>query len=264
MKILIAYDGTVHAKTALRYGIRKAREQAGEVLVLHVFDRSVFVDYDAGPKAEAMARDEAMRHLEEAKKLIAGIAQGVAVSVVAEEGNAEDMIPQYAEREQADLVLVPPRFKKIKRSAPRPVVVIPGTILVPVDNAVSPLANVDRIQEEAAATRSKVVLLGIIPVHLYSREERKELETVQKETGARVNAIEKALAAHDVETKKVVRSGYPDEEILKAAEEFSASMILIPAGGDVPSELSKAAAVILDEPGRAGSPVLFLSPAGAA
>lgn len=264
MKILIAYDGTVHAKTALRYGITKARERSGEVLVLHVFDRSVFVDYDAGPRAEAMARDEAARHLEDAKNLIAGIAQGLTVSVVSEEGNAEEMILQYAEREQADLVLVPPRFKKIKRSAPRPVVVIPGAILVPVDSTISPLANVDRIQEEAAATKSTVVLLGIVPVHLYSREERKELETVKKETGARVNAIEKALTLHGIETKKVVRSGYPDEEILKAAEEFSVSMILIPAGGNVPSELSKAAAVILDEPGRAGSPVLFLSPAGAA
>lgn len=264
MKILIAYDGTVHAKTALRYGIKKAREKSGEVLVLQVFDRSVFVDYDAGPKAEAMARDEAARHLEEAKKLTDGIAQGLAVRTISEEGNAEEIVLQYAEREQADLVLVPPRYKKIQRAVPRPVVVIPGTILVPVDNTVSPLANIDKIQEEAAATKSKVVLLGIIPVHLYSHEEKKELEQVKKETNARVNAIDKALAAHGIETRKVVRTGYPDEEIVKAAGEFSASMILIPAGGDVPSELSKAAAIILDEPDRAGSPVLILPAAGAA
>lgn len=264
MKILIAYDGTVHAKTALKYGLNKAREKQGEVLVLHVFDRSAFIDYDAGPKAEEMARGEAARQVEEAWMLIGEAAAGVRARVVAEEGGAEQVILQYAERERPGLILAPPRYKALKRTATAAVYIIPGTILVPVDNSVSPLSNIDRIQEEAAATRSTVVLLGIVPVHLYSREERKELDTVRKETNARLSAIEKALAAHGIETMKVTRSGYPDEEILKAADEFSASMVLIPSVGDFPSELSKAAAVILDEPERFRTPILLLSPTGTA
>lgn len=264
MKILIAYDGTVHAKTALKYGLKKAGDEQGELMVLQVFDSSLFVDYDAGPKAEAMARAEAARHFEEAKKLIVETGLGVPVRMVSEEGNAEEIALQYAERENTDMVIAPPRFKSLRTSAPCPVFIVPGTILVPVDNTESPLANMDRIQEEAVATKSKVVLLGVVPVHLYSREEKLELETVMKATGARLQAIEKTLAGRGIETRKVMRSGYSDEEILKAADEFSASLIIIAAGGDAPSELSKAAAILLEGPERIKSPVLLLSTAGAA
>lgn len=264
MKILIAYDGTVHAKTALRYGVAKAREKGGELILLQVFDRSLFIDYDAGPKAEEMARAESTHRLNEAKKLAAELAPELPFRVISDEGDAESLISHYADLEHAELVLVPPRYRGTQRSMTRPVYVIPGTILVPIDNTVSPLANIDKIQEEAAATRSSVVLVGIVPIHLYSREEKKELEKVRKETMARLNAIGKALAVHGIEAKQINRSGYPDEEILKAAEEYSASMILIPSGGDAPSELGKAAAIILDEPERAGTPVLLLSSEGAA
>ncbi|MHB8845943.1 MAG: universal stress protein [Nitrospirota bacterium] len=52
MNILVAYDGTLHAKKALRYGIEKAQAAGGGALtVLQVFDRALFVDYDAGPRA---------------------------------------------------------------------------------------------------------------------------------------------------------------------------------------------------------------------
>ncbi len=264
MKILIAYDGTVHAKTALRYGLKKVLKQEGEIAVLHVFDSSLFVDYDAGPKAEEMARAESARHLEEARKIINDAAPGIQASIIAEEGDAVGKVLQYAERLHVDLILAPPSFRALRKTANCPVHIVPGAILVPVDNTVSPLANVDKIEEEAAATRSKVVLLGIVPVHLYSREERNELQAVKKETSARLGAIEKALALHGIETKKIVRSGYPDEEILKAGEEFSASMILFPAGGEAPSELGKAAAIILDEPEKARSFVMLLPATGPA
>lgn len=264
MKILIAYDGTVQAKAALRYGLDKIRTKQGEVLVLHAFDRSSFIDYDAGPKAEDIARAEAARQFEDAKKLAQDMASDVPTRFVSLDGDAEQAILQYSEREQPDLIIVPRRYRKLQVSSRRPVMVVPGVILVPVDNTISPLVNIDKIQEEAAATLSKVVLLGIVPVHLYSRQEKKELDAVTKETGARLSSIEKALALHDVDAKKVMRSGYPDEEILKAADEFSVSMILIPAGGDVPSELGKAAAMILDEPERVKSPVLLLPEAGTA
>ncbi len=258
MKILLAYDGTVHAKAALRYGLKKIRAKQGEITVLQVFDRSSFIDYDAGPKAEETARAEVARQFDDAKKLVQEIAPDVQVQFLLLDGDAEQAILQYSEREQPDLILVPRSCRKVQLYARRPVMVVPGVILVPVDNTVSPFVNIDKIREEAAATLSKVVLLGIVPIHLYSRQEKKELDAVVKETGARLSAIEKALALHGVEAKKVTRSGYPDEEILRAADEFSASMILIPAGSDVPSELGKAAAIILDEPEKVKSPVMVL------
>lgn len=264
MKILTAYDGTVHAKTALRYGLKKAGEKKGEVVLLQIFDRSAFIDYDAGPKAEEMARSEAAQQLEEARK-IAGDAlssQLAGFRIISDEGDPEQVIKQHAELERPDLVLVPPRYKKVHRSLSCPVCVIPGVILVPVDSSISPLMNIDRIHEEAVATGSAVLLAGIVPVHLYSREEGKELDAVTKETGARMNAIGKALALQGVETRKIMRPGYPDEEILKAAEENEVSLILIPSAGDAPSELNKAAAIILEEPEGTKSPVLVLSAAG--
>ena len=55
MKILTIYDGTLQSKTALTYGINKVRERGGELIVLQVFQSSLFVDYDAGPMAEERA-----------------------------------------------------------------------------------------------------------------------------------------------------------------------------------------------------------------
>lgn len=261
MKILLAYDGTVHAKTALRYGLKKAGGMNGDLILLQVFDRSAFIDYDAGPRAEALARSEAAQRLDEARKIVeeGPVSPVHAFRTITEEGDPEQVIIQYAEIERPDLLLVPPRYKTVRRSLSCPVCVVPGVILVPVDNNISPLQNIERLQEEAESAKSSVLLLGIVPVHLYSREEKKELNTVEKETRARLDAFEKALGVHGIETRKLVRSGYPDEEILKTAEEQDVSIILIPSAGDAPSELNKAAAIILDENEGKKSPVLVLS-----
>lgn len=77
-------------------------------------------------------------------------------------------------------------------------------------------------------------------------------------TLARLNRINKMLAEARIETKKIMRSGYPDEEIMKAADEFSVSLVILPSGGSTPSELRKAAAVILNEPNRPKSPFLLV------
>jgi nucleotide-binding universal stress UspA family protein len=117
MKILTIYDGTLNAKTALRYGLKKAGEKKGEVILLQVFDRSAFIDYDAGPQAEEMARSEAARQLDEARQLAgdAPASQLTGFRTVSLEGDPEQVIRQYAEREHPDVVLVPPRFMKIHR-----------------------------------------------------------------------------------------------------------------------------------------------------
>lgn len=264
MNILIAYDGTIHARKALKYGIEKVRSSgAGMVTVLQVFDSSLFVDYDAGPRAEELARSEAAQQLDEAKRIAAEIAEGIPVSFITEEGNALERIAGHAAELHPNLVLAPPRFKMIAASLACPVTVVPGTVLVPVDAASGTDSNIESIVREAAATGSRVLLLGIVPVHLYSREEKKELERVKKATAAAMKQLKKQLAEKNIEAAEVLRSGYPDEEILKAAGEHAVSLILLPSGSTTPSELSKAAAILLDDSEHLKWPVFLLPPAAA-
>jgi nucleotide-binding universal stress UspA family protein len=262
MKILTIYDGTIQSKMALQYGLSKAREKCGEVVLLQVFQSGLFVDYDAGPMAKEIARAEAKRHLKDAETIIQEKSQGVAVRILFEEGDPQEEILRAARTEHADLVLVSPRYKVVAKKAPCPVYVMPGIILVPVDNSETPLADKEHIIEEARATGSKVLLMGIVPVHLYSPAEREELEQVKKETAVTVRKIKNALSGQGIEVSEVIRSGYPDEEILKAAEEYTASLIMLPGGGKTPSELTKAAAILLDEPERVHMPIELLQEAG--
>lgn len=258
MKILVAYDGTIHAQNALKYGTRKIQEKGGELLLLQVFDSTPFIDYDAGPKAVEMARAEAAQQLGVARQIIQDQGVGIRARVVSEEGDAEQILLGFIEAEHPDLVIAPPRYKALAKQASCPVCIVPGVILVPVDNTDMQLANLESIREEAVSTGSQVMLLGLVPIHLYSREEKKELEKVKKETNARLNKIDDLLAQAGVVTKKALRSGYPDEEILKAADEFSASLVLLPAGGSNPSELRKAAAMILHDSARPKMPFLLV------
>lgn len=258
MKILTIYDGTLQSKTALTYGIGKVRERGGELIVLQVFQSSLFVDYDAGPMAEERARAEAKQLEKEAVNIIAESGPDVRVRMVTEEGDPEEEILRLAANEQADLILAIPRYRSIIRSAPCPVHVIPGTILLPVDNSDRLMVDLDYIVREAKATASKIALLGVVPIHLYGVEEKKELELVRKGTEAEVEKIQKILQKQGIEVTRTIRSGYPDEEILKAAEEYSVSLIMLPEGGKTPSELAKAAVILLDEPRRTRLPVLFL------
>lgn len=263
MKILTIYDGTIQSKAALRYGIKKAREKGGEVVVLHVFQNSMFIDYDAGPKAEEVARAEAKRHLQDAENLIRESGQDVNVKIMSVEGDPAEEALRISEVEHAELILTSPRYKAIVKKASCPVYIMPGTILVPIGSSDMSPANKEDIIEETKATGSKVLLLGIVPVNLYSAGEKAELEQVRKRTTAMVKNIKGALTKEGVEVSEAIKSGYPDEEILKAAEEYSVSLIMLPAGGKTPSELTKAAAILLDEPERACMPILLMSEAEA-
>jgi len=261
MNILVVYDGTLHAKKALFYGIKKVEEAGGEILVLQVFDPRIFIDYDAGPQAEDMARKEASQSLEEARRIVSEQAAGISVRFISDEGDADQKVMEHVEAERPGLVLAPPRYRELAKTITCPFTLVPGTILVPMDNTGNPIAITDRIAYEAISTGSKVLLLGVIPVHVYSREEKKELERVKKEITASIKKLKKTLTEKGITVSEIVRSGYPDEEILKAAAEHAVSLILLPSGSTVPSELSKAAAIILEESERLKWPVFMLPPA---
>jgi nucleotide-binding universal stress UspA family protein len=263
MKVLTIFDGTLQAKTALRYGIEKVKEKGGELVVLHVFQSSLFIDYDAGPMAEEVARAEAKGHRLDALNIIREKGQNVPIRIVDAEGDPEEEILRTAESEHPDLILAAPRYRNIVRSAACPVYIMPGTILVPVDNSDRLTEGLNEIVNEATATGSKILLLGVVPVHLYGMEEKGELEKVKKSTADSVKKIRRVLAGRSIEAGETIRSGYPDEEILKAADEYAVSLIMLPAGGKTPSELTKAAAILLDEPARVRRPVYLMQTAEA-
>ena len=112
MKIMVAYDGTLQAKEALVYGMDKAREQGGEVVALHVFNNGLFLDYDV-MDAEATARRDSARFVEEARTLIREKANGVRASLFTTEGDPEEAMISFAKEKQADVLLCPPGFKGI-------------------------------------------------------------------------------------------------------------------------------------------------------
>jgi len=263
MKILTLYDGTIQSKTALRYGIKKAKENDGELVVLHVFQSSLFIDYGAGPQAEEIARAETSRHLRDAELILAEVGQGLRYRIVSEEGDPEEEAQRYAATERPALLLAAPRYKAIVRKAGCPVRIIPGMILVPMDNSDTLLADKENIIDEALAAGSKVMLLGIVPVHLYSSGEKKELEQVRKGTAGALASMKRSLKDRGIAVSEAIRDGYPDEEILKAAAEFTVSLIMLPAGGKTPSELTKAAIILLDEPERAYMPIQLMRTAEA-
>lgn len=259
MKILVAYDGSLNSKTALRYGIQRAKEGGGGIIVLHVFNKGLFIDYDASPKAEGMARIESARYVEDARRILEESGKDIASRIIVEEGNPAEETLRYAESENVDLIFSPPGLGAQLKNALCPVSIIPGYVVLPLDNTECSPATLDRMVAEIKATLSKVILLGIVPIHIYNKWEKGELRKVEKETSALMKRVRKFLTEQQIETKEIMRWGYPDEEIAKIADEFPVSFIVMPAKGEEPSELSKAAAILSEkDSGNVGRPPVFL------
>ncbi len=113
MKIMVAYDGTLQAKEALLCGMDKAREKGGEVVALHVFNNSMFIDYDAAIDARDSAQAEAERFINEAKTIIREKGKGVKASLFSTEGNPTEEMISFAKAEKVDVLLCPPKFTAI-------------------------------------------------------------------------------------------------------------------------------------------------------
>lgn len=111
MRVLVAYDGTLDAQAALKYGIRHVREHDGYLIVLDVFPGHLFLDYDAGPKAEEIARQESLARVEEAMQLIRTNGRDIRARLIMAEGHAGDEVLGYAKSENVDLIVSPPSFE---------------------------------------------------------------------------------------------------------------------------------------------------------
>lgn len=244
MKILVTYDGTLSSKDVLRYGIDKTRQAGGSLFVLYVFNRAKFIDYEGGLDAEEIARRESGLYIADAKMIINETGKGLDIDIIEEEGNLEEEIINFAIQKKVDLILTTPRYRSIVKKAPCPVSIIPGIILMPIDNTDNYEFAISNIIKEAKFTSSKVILLGIVPVHLYSRSEKEELNRIRNEILRRLKKAKQILRVNGIEVKEILRSGFVDEEILRCAQEYEVSMIMISAYSNRPSELKKAVDII--------------------
>lgn len=259
MKILVTYDGTLNSKDALIYGIKIIRQRGGKLLLLSVFNRGLFTDYEGGPDAERIAREDLFIHIQEARKIIDEMASGYDVRLIEREGNPEDVIIEYAKAEGVDLLITTPKYKSLLKKAPCPVTFIPGTILMAVDHTDSYEVAIDEVIRESRDSHSKVILLGVVPVHIYSRSEREEIERMRRETLNNLKKVKKILANEKIEVEEIMREGFVDEEISRCADKYNASMVIIPVNREMTSELNKAAEILSEERELIKSPLLTIS-----
>ncbi len=113
MKVLVPYDGTLNAKDALRHGLKKVQDKGGELVILSIFNREVFVDYDAIPQAEGYARAELAKYLKEAEGIVRNEAKGIKAFIVQAEGDPEKVIAKTLKNEKVDVLLCPTSFRSI-------------------------------------------------------------------------------------------------------------------------------------------------------
>ena len=134
---------------------------------------------------------------------------------------------------------------------------VPPTILVPMDDRQMPESALEQIANEARSSGSKILLMGIVPVHLYNPSEE-ELAEVRQATITAVRSAAAELGRRGIVAEEMLTTGYPDEEIINRAEELEVSLIVIPFTKDRPSELKKAASIILDEDRMVNIPILHV------
>ncbi len=113
MKILVAYDGTLQSREALKFGLKRAGEVGARLMVLQVFDSNMFIDYEAGPKAVEFARTQSSRLLEDAKTIVRSEGGGVQVRMFSTDGDPEESVLDFAQTESVDVVICPPRYRSI-------------------------------------------------------------------------------------------------------------------------------------------------------
>lgn len=113
MKVLVAYDGTLQAKDALRHGLKKATGDNDELIVFNAFGGNMFIDYDVSPNARERAWTDSRALAKEAEAIIRETGGGVKARIIQGENSPEEEIMDCARAEGADVLLCPPKFKSI-------------------------------------------------------------------------------------------------------------------------------------------------------
>jgi nucleotide-binding universal stress UspA family protein len=247
VNVLVTHDGSADAESALRYSALKVMENGGGMISLYVFQGLEDGEGDFASKVRSMDAPCSLKNSEP-----------VGLNVLLGKGDPKAEILGYTLTENVDLIVTVPSCSSFVKDTSIPVSMIPATILVPMDDRPMLESVIRQITGEALSTCSKLLLLGIVPIHLYNPSEEAELDAVKDATMKAVEQAASALGRRGIQVEEMLRMGYPDEEIIRAAEENRVSMIVIPCDSDQSSELNKAASIILDEIKQVNIPILYL------
>ena len=116
-KLVVAYDGSLGSKKALMLGASLAQGLSAQLILLRVLDPAKLIDSEINDveKARAVYKRRYEESLAEGKQLVANL--GDAVHTVLLEGNPAEAIIEYANQEQAKIIVVGTRglggFKRL-------------------------------------------------------------------------------------------------------------------------------------------------------
>lgn len=116
-RILVAYDGSQHAKRALDVAADLAKKYGAKLYVVEVVDTATILGFAVGPVPPDLIdsmRERAKADLADAKAKAE--AQGVAAETALLEGDPASSVIEYSERVGADLIVTGSRgLSAIKR-----------------------------------------------------------------------------------------------------------------------------------------------------
>lgn len=104
--ILVAYDGSAHAKRALEIAIDLAKKYEAKLDIVEVVDSTVFAGAGLAPVPADVIKsvfDKAKADIEDAKKK--SMEQGVEAEGVIVEGDPASAILEYASKNNVDLII---------------------------------------------------------------------------------------------------------------------------------------------------------------
>lgn len=247
MKTLILFDGTIHAKIALSYSIHLLKPPQDKLYILKVWNKKILPYYDSLPNVERLIERDWKGHLEEVKRIVKEQGQGIRAYIIEEEGELNEVLDKNIKAEGIDLVFAPSNYRGMIKTKTYPLVFLPGTLMVPIDHEGLSICSLELLIKEATLAVSDVLVFGIVPIHIYSATEQKELQEITEKTKEAVKNVAKRLSKSKIKTKQLLCSGYPDEEILKATKQNPVSIILLAEFNQRASEINKAINLVLQD-----------------
>jgi hypothetical protein len=112
---MVAYNGSPEAQTALGYGVKKAHEMGGELIVFHMLRRPYFLEMEG-----ILPTEDAFRRILLVKKDTLMHRSGCKIFTTFVFAVVDDTchdILRYADQAEVDLIVVPPEFEELLEKA---------------------------------------------------------------------------------------------------------------------------------------------------
>ncbi len=265
-RILVPLDGSELAEVALPYAEELAGRLGSEITLVHVYE-TADAQYERMHQAYIQKMVEATKQGAE-RFLAKSKAKRVKVKPALLVGHAAEEIVDYADKENADLIIIATHGRsgisrwvlgsvatKVLSAAKRPVALIraegvrdsageKGMIkkaLVPLDGSRESEAVIPYVEELASGLEAEVVLLHVTapayPVYIMPTEpvqipfSEEEVQLLRSKAEAYLEDVGSALKGKGINTKLEVRFGGSADEIIKVADEVGADLVAMSTHG---------------------------------